>query len=80
MVTDGREDLVNPYGSGARRRFTLGGTPRRRVGLLVVLVVSVAVVGGTVGTSCAPPRATQQDITEAPADGSAGFGPAVTGR
>lgn len=68
MVPDGREDLVNPYGSGARRRFALGGTPRRRVGLLVALVVGVALVGGTVGTSCAPPRATQQDVTGAPGD------------
>lgn len=68
MATDGREDLVNPYGSGARRRFTLGGTPRRRVGLLVVLVVGVALVGGTVGTSCAPPDAAQQDVTGAPGD------------
>lgn len=68
MVSNDDRNLVNPYGSPGRRRFGVGpGVPalRRRVVLVVVLVVSAAMVVGTVGTSCVP-QVVQQDVTSAP--------------
>ncbi len=56
-----RGELINPYGSGARRRLTVNGsTVRRWLILLVALLVSLALVGGTVATSCAPQTATAE--------------------
>lgn len=67
MVSE-RDDLVNPYENATRRRFTASGaTLRRRLILLVVLVATVALVVGTVGTSCGPPPIGTQDVTGAPA-------------
>jgi len=51
-------ELLNPYEQRARRRIgpRLSGdaTLRRRTAVAVALLVAVALVGGTVGTSCAP--------------------------
>lgn len=63
MVTDGGDDLVNPYRHSTPRRFghlVRGGALRRRLVLLVAGVVSVALIGGTVATSCGPPPAARQ--------------------
>ena len=67
MLNDDDPNLVNPYGNPAHRRFGLGpgaAALRRSTVLLLVLVLSVALVVGTVGTSCVPP--VQQDVTSAP--------------
>lgn len=69
MFGDDDRNLVNPYGNPSRRRFGVrsgAAALRRRAVLLVVLLVSVAMVVGTVGTSCVPPVA-QQDVTSTPA-------------
>jgi hypothetical protein len=54
-------ELVNPYHQEHRRRamdrLTGNGALRRRVLLVVVLLISLALVAGTVATSCATPAA-----------------------
>ncbi len=69
MATDGGDDLVNPYRHSTPRRFghlVGGGVLRGRLVLLVAGVVSVALIGGTVATSCAPPPAARQSIQDGP--------------
>ncbi len=67
MVTEGGDDLVNPYRHSTPGRFGRlvtgrGGVLRRRLVLVVAAVVSLALIGGTVGTSCAPPPAAVQTV------------------
>lgn len=63
-------ELVNPYEVRAPRRFGLagrGGTLRRRMILVLTLVVSLALVVGSVGSSCATaPRGAQGSVSGAP--------------
>lgn len=68
MLSNEDRDLVNPYGNPSRRRFGLAAGAsalRRRLVLLFVLLVSVAMVLGTVGTSCVP-QAAQPAVTSVP--------------
>jgi hypothetical protein len=58
--------LVNPYQNGRPRRLSeqLGraGVLRRRFTQLVVFLVSLALVGGTVATSCGANTAAPTDV------------------
>lgn len=69
---DENRELANPYGargrggsgSGSAGR---GGTLRRWVIVIMALAVTLALVVGTVGSSCAaPPRQAQGSVTGLP--------------
>lgn len=69
VVSNEDRNLVNPYGNPSRRRFgfSAGASAlRRRLVLLIVLLVSVAMVVGTVGTSCVPQVVQPPDVTSVP--------------
>ena len=67
---DENRELANPYGArgrGGSGSAGRGGTLRRWVIVIMALAVTLALVVGTVGSSCAaPPREAQGSVTGLP--------------